>query len=59
MIGCDGVAERFRLNKDQMRFLQNTSARQKRLPIEDCRRKQQIDRPHKLDQGFRGAADAE
>ncbi len=59
MIGCDGVTERVGLNKDQMRFLQNTTARQKRLPIEDCRRKQQIDRPHKLNQGFSGAADTE
>ena len=59
VISCDCVAERFRLNKDQMRFVQNTCARQKRLSIEDCRRKQQIDRPHQLDQGFSGAADTE
>ena len=59
MIGCDGFAERFRLNKDQVGFVQNTSARQKGLSIEDRRREQQIDRPHQLDQGFSGAADAE
>ena len=28
MIGCDGVTERISLNKDQMRLLQNTTARQ-------------------------------
>ena len=31
MIGCDGVAERFRLNKDQVRFLQNTCRAPKRV----------------------------
>lgn len=59
MIGCNGLAEHFRLNKDQMSFVQNTTARQKGLSIEDGRRKQQIDRLHQFDQGFSGAAHAQ
>ena len=59
MIGYNGLAESFRLDEDEVGFLLDAPPRQIGLPIQHRRWKQQIDRPHDLDQGLIGPADAD